>query len=80
MHTTSYQTFKRRAATIIIVGFVAGIVILTRYAWLSFLPNSLREKLINQGEKQFEKPLSLASTRATIQDRNGKILAVSLTR
>lgn len=52
--------------------------ILIRYAWLSFLPTALRSKLIDTGSRQFESFVTLSQPRATISDRNGSPLAVSV--
>ncbi len=52
--------------------------ILIRYAWLSFFPTALRTKLIDTGAKQFESSVTLIQPRATISDRNGSPLAVSI--
>ncbi len=56
------------------------ILILSRYAWIGFFPTPLRSKLIQTGSRQFETNLSLAHPRATITDRNGRVLAVSVSR
>lgn len=56
------------------------VIILIRYAWITFFPTPLRTKLIATGSKQFETNLTLAPPRATITDRNGRVLAVSISR
>ncbi|KAB8030869.1 peptidoglycan D,D-transpeptidase FtsI family protein [Fluviispira multicolorata] len=65
------------------MGFISCIflfLILIRYAWISFFPTPLRNKLVETASKQFETVLTLAKPRATITDRNGRILAVSVSR
>jgi cell division protein FtsI (penicillin-binding protein 3) len=52
--------------------------ILIRYAWLCFFPTDLRHKLLNTGNKQFESVVTLMQPRASILDRNGHSLAVSV--
>ena len=54
------------------------VFILIRYAWLSFFPTALRAKLIDTGSRQFESVVTLMQPRATISDRNGSPLAVSV--
>ncbi|APJ02463.1 peptidoglycan D,D-transpeptidase FtsI family protein [Silvanigrella aquatica] len=55
-------------------------LILIRYAWITFFPTPLRTRLIETGSRQFETNLTLAKPRATITDRNGRVLAVSISR
>ena len=60
--------------------FISLFAVLARYAWLSFIPNNFRQKLIVQGEKQFDTEIILTKTRAEITDRNGHILAMTVQR
>ena len=72
--------FKLRAKAMGSIYFLFLILILIRYAWITFFPTPLRLKLIETGSKQFETNLTLALPRATITDRNGRVLAVSISR
>ncbi|RDB35132.1 MAG: penicillin-binding protein 2 [Spirobacillus cienkowskii] len=74
----STANFQKRAYVMSAIFFVALICILIRYAWLTFFPTSIRTKLIATGSKQFETSINLSNPRATITDRNGKVLAVSV--
>ncbi|WP_186646401.1 peptidoglycan D,D-transpeptidase FtsI family protein [Fluviispira vulneris] len=72
--------YRIRAYAMGLISSAFLILILIRYAWITFIPTSLRNKLVETGTKQFETVLTLAKPRATITDRNGKILAVSVSR
>ena len=72
--------FEMRAHSMGIIYCLFLSLILTRYAWISFFPTPLRTKLIETGSRQFETNLTLAQPRASITDRNGKVLAVSISR
>lgn len=73
--STSYQ------ARAIFMGCSLGILfilLISRYAYLSLLPNDLRALLRQQGLRQFEVDVKLAPQRAPILDRQGRPLAVSV--
>ncbi len=70
--------FQKRAIVMSGIFFTALILILGRFAWISFFPTPLRSKLIATGTRQFETSVTLSTPRATITDRNGKVLAVSV--
>lgn len=72
--------YKFRAQTMGIIYCIFLSIILVRYAWITFFPTPLRTKLIATGTRQFETNLTLAQPRATITDRNGRVLAVSISR
>ncbi|WGL61446.1 penicillin-binding protein 2 [Pigmentibacter sp. JX0631] len=72
--------YKVRAYVMSLIYCSFLIIILTRYAWITFFPTPLRNKLISTGSKQFETNLMIAPPRASITDRNGRILAVSIAR
>jgi cell division protein FtsI (penicillin-binding protein 3) len=61
-------------------GGCAAIIffILLRYAWLSFFPTEMRQKLISTGSRQFDSSIVLSQPRAMMIDRNGRPLAVSV--
>lgn len=72
------QNYGARAMAMgISLAILSGFV-LFRYAYLSLLPNDLRERLRTQATRQFESEIKLAPPRAPIVDRNGRTLAVSL--
>jgi cell division protein FtsI (penicillin-binding protein 3) len=66
----------------IIVGIVATCsgLILTRYAFLSFIPSESRDQNLSQFSKQYVHKVSLQSHRESIVDTNGEILANSVLR
>jgi cell division protein FtsI (penicillin-binding protein 3) len=70
--------FQKRVVVMSAIFFTALILILGRFAWLTFFPTPLRSKLIATGTRQFETSVTLSNPRATITDRNGKVLAVSV--
>ncbi len=70
--------FKKRCYSLGLFFAAVLVLILIRYAWLSFLPTQLRAKLVNTGNRQFESFITLQQPRATITDRNGSPLAVSI--
>lgn len=70
--------FKKRAVLMSAFFFTALIIILIRFSWLTLFPTNLRSKLILTGTRQFETSITLSNPRATITDRNGKVLAVSV--
>ncbi|WP_158998811.1 peptidoglycan D,D-transpeptidase FtsI family protein [Pigmentibacter ruber] len=72
--------YKVRAYVMSLIYCSFLIIILTRYAWITLFPTPLRNKLISTGSKQFETNLMIAPPRASITDRNGRILAVSISR
>lgn len=72
--------YKVRAYVMSLIYCSFLIIILTRYAWITLFPTPLRNKLIITGSKQFETNLMIAPPRASITDRNGRILAVSISR
>jgi cell division protein FtsI (penicillin-binding protein 3) len=72
--------YQLRAHSMGIIYCLFLILILIRYAWITFFPTPLRTKLVETGSRQFEKNITLAQPRATITDRNGKVLAVSVSR
>jgi cell division protein FtsI (penicillin-binding protein 3) len=67
-----------RAYTMAGIFSVLIVLILIRYAWISFFPTHLRTRLVDTGTKQFESSVILGQPRATISDRNGRPLAVSV--
>lgn len=79
-NTTVVPNYKIRAYIMGIICCSFLLIILTRYAWITFFPTPLRSKLISTGNKQFEKNITLSSPRATITDRRGRVLAVSISR
>ncbi|WP_186647064.1 peptidoglycan D,D-transpeptidase FtsI family protein [Fluviispira vulneris] len=78
IHTV--PNFLKRAHTMGIIFFVLLSLILIRYAWITILPTQLREKLVSTGTRQFETTVTYSQPRATITDRNGKVLGVSVPR
>ncbi|RDB37307.1 MAG: penicillin-binding protein 2 [Spirobacillus cienkowskii] len=72
--------FSLRAHLLGWLYYLCLILILIRYAWITFFPTPLRSKLIEKGNKQFETNLTMSLPRATITDRNGRVLAVSITK
>ncbi len=72
--------FQLRANSMGIIYCLFLTLILIRYAWITFFPTPLRTKLIETGSRQFEKNIILAQPRASITDRNGRVLAVSISR
>lgn len=72
--------YNLRAYAMGIIYCLFLLIILTRYAWLTLFPTSIRTKLIETGARQFEKNIKLAQPRATITDRNGRVLAVSISK
>lgn len=72
--------YQLRAYAMGIICSILVTLILIRYAWITFFPTPLRLKLIETGSKQFETNITLAQPRATITDRHGRILAVSVSR
>ncbi len=70
--------YQKRAVAMSLIFLAAIIAILTRYAWLTVLPTDLRARLLVKGTKQLETSITLSKPRATITDRNGKVLAVSV--
>ncbi|APJ04356.1 peptidoglycan D,D-transpeptidase FtsI family protein [Silvanigrella aquatica] len=70
--------YQKRAIVMSGIFFVALILILGRFAWLSVFSTPLRSKLLATGSRQFETSVTLSNPRATITDRNGKVLAVSV--
>lgn len=72
--------FQLRAHSMGIIYCLFLSLILIRYAWITFFPTPLRTKLIETGSRQFETNIILAQPRATITDRNGRVLAVSVSR
>ncbi|KAB8029886.1 peptidoglycan D,D-transpeptidase FtsI family protein [Fluviispira multicolorata] len=78
IHTV--PNFTKRAQAMGIIFFIILTLILIRYAWITILPTPLREKLVSTGTRQFETTVTFSQPRATITDRNGKVLAVSVPR
>lgn len=74
----SAANFRTRAYTMAGIFCFLIVLILVRYAWISFFPTNLRTKLVDTGTKQFESNITLGQPRATISDRNGRPLAVSV--
>jgi cell division protein FtsI (penicillin-binding protein 3) len=72
--------FNLRAHLLGWLYYLCLILILIRYAWITFFQTPLRSKLIEKGNKQFETNLTMSLPRATITDRNGHVLAVSITK
>ena len=70
--------YRKRAFIMSAIFFAALFLILMRYAYLTVLPTDLRTKLLATGSRQFETSVTLSKPRATITDRNGKVLAVSV--
>ncbi|WGL60529.1 penicillin-binding protein 2 [Pigmentibacter sp. JX0631] len=70
--------FQKRAMAMSLIFLTVILAILVRYAWLTVLPTDLRAKLVAKGSKQLETSVTLSKPRATITDRNGKVLAVSV--
>jgi cell division protein FtsI (penicillin-binding protein 3) len=70
--------YRKRAFIMSAIFFAALFLILMRYAYLTVLPTDLRSKLLATGSRQFETSVTLSKPRATITDRNGKVLAVSV--
>ncbi|MES2615198.1 MAG: penicillin-binding protein 2 [Bdellovibrionota bacterium] len=74
----SVPNLNARAYAIAGVFSAMLVCILIRYAWLSFFPTAIRTRLVDTGSRQFESVVTLMQPRATISDRNGSPLAVSV--
>jgi len=72
------SNFRLRAYAMGTIFFVLMTLILIRYAWISFFPTNLRLRLVNTGTKQFESSITIEQSRATIVDRYGRILSMSV--
>jgi len=70
--------FRMRAYAMASVFCVLIFLVLLRYAWLTLFPTDLRNRIVTTGAKQFESSVTLVQPRATISDRNGRPLAVSV--
>jgi cell division protein FtsI (penicillin-binding protein 3) len=78
-HGMELSTNYRARGFVIFFGMTAGFVlILSRFAYLSVLPTSLHTKLTSLANKQFDAEITLAPSRASLLDRNGKTLAMSV--
>lgn len=71
-------SFEKRAVIMSLIFLTVLLCILIRYAWLTVLPTDLRSRLLAKGTRQLETSITLSKPRATITDRNGKVLAVSI--
>ena len=76
----SHKIFVGRLYFLAFIYIFIFLIVLFKFAWLSFIPNPLRKKLILQVEKQLETEIKVTKYRGTISDRNGRILAMSVPR
>ena len=71
--------YRARSNFVLFVFSGAFVLLLSRFAYLSLVPNKTRNLLLSRASSQFETDLILAPPRANITDRNGKTLATSIT-